>query len=153
ESIMADSWTMGSKARLPVPVMHADLSDEPRVRQRYADLSVRQEAAEMVHTRARSVRAVRNGLEDEGYTEVETPLLQLVHGGAQARPFETHLNAFDQTMTLRIATELFLKRAVVGGIDKVFEIGRVFRNEGVDSTHSPEFTMLEAYEAYSDMYG
>src|SRR5690625_3489918 len=152
-SIMADSWTMASKALRPLPVLHADLSDETRVRQRYADLIVRQEAAEMVHTRARVVRAVRNALEDQGYIEVETPILQLVHGGAQARPFETHLNAFDQTMTLRIATELFLKRAVVGGIDKVFEIGRVFRNEGVDSTHSPEFTMLEAYEAYSDMYG
>ncbi len=152
-SIMADSWTMASKALRPLPVLHADLSDETRVRQRYADLIVRQEAAEMVHTRARVVRAVRNALEDQGYIEVETPILQLVHGGAQARPFETHLNAFDQTMTLRIATELFLKRAVVGGIDKIFEVGRVFRNEGVDSTHSPEFTMLEAYEAYSDMYG
>src|SRR5690625_701663 len=152
-SIMADSWTMASKALRPLPVLHADLSDETRVRQRYADLIVRQEAAEMVHTRARVVRAVRNALEDQGYIEVETPILQLIHGGAHARPFETHLNAFDQKMTLRIATELFLKRAVVGGIDKVFEIGRVFRNEGVDSTHSPEFTMLEAYEAYSDMYG
>ena len=152
-SIMADSWTMASKALRPLPVLHAELSDETRVRQRYADLIVRQEAAEMVHTRARVIRAVRDALEDQGYIEVETPILQLVHGGAQARPFETHLNAFDQTMTLRIATELFLKRAVVGGIDKIFEIGRVFRNEGVDSTHSPEFTMLEAYEAYSDMYG
>src|SRR5690625_1758649 len=152
-SVMADSWTMASKALRPLPVLHADLSDETRVRQRYADLIVRQEAAEMVHKRAAVVRAIRRTLEDQGYIEVETPILQLIHGGAQARPFETHLNAFDQTMTLRIATELFLKRAVVGGIDKVFEIGRVFRNEGVDSTHSPEFTMLEAYEAYSDMYG
>lgn len=152
-SIMADSWTMASKALRPLPVLHADLSDETRVRQRYADLIVRQEAAEMVHKRAGVVRAVRRALEDQGYIEVETPILQLIHGGAQARPFETHLNAFDQTMTLRIATELYLKRAVVGGIDKIFEIGRVFRNEGVDSTHSPEFTMLEAYEAYSDMYG
>ena len=152
-SIMADSWTMASKALRPLPVLHADLSDEMRVRQRYADLIVRQEAAEMVHKRAGVVRAIRRTLEDQDYIEVETPILQLIHGGAQARPFETHLNAFDQTMTLRIATELYLKRAVVGGIDKIFEIGRVFRNEGVDSTHSPEFTMLEAYEAYSDMYG
>lgn len=152
-SIMADSWTMASKALRPLPVLHADLSDETRVRQRYADLIVRQEAAEMVHKRAGVVRAIRRTLEDQDYIEVETPILQLIHGGAQARPFETHLNAFDQTMTLRIATELYLKRAVVGGIDKIFEIGRVFRNEGVDSTHSPEFTMLEAYEAYSDMYG
>lgn len=152
-SIMADSWTMASKALRPLPVLHADLAEETRVRQRYADLIVRQEAAEMVHKRAGVVRAIRRTLEDQGYIEVETPILQLIHGGAQARPFETHLNAFDQTMTLRIATELYLKRAVVGGIDKIFEIGRVFRNEGVDSTHSPEFTMLEAYEAYSDMYG
>lgn len=152
-SIMADSWSMASKALRPLPVLHADLSEETRVRQRYADLIVRQEAAEMVHKRARVVSAIRRTLEDQGYIEVETPILQLMHGGAQARPFETHLNAFDQTMTLRIATELYLKRAVVGGIDKIFEVGRVFRNEGVDSTHSPEFTMLEAYEAYSDMYG
>ena len=152
-SVMADSWIMASKALRPLPVLHADLADETRVRQRYADLIVRQEAAEMVHTRAAVVRAIRRTLEDQGFIEVETPILQLIHGGAHARPFETHLNAFDQKMTLRIATELFLKRAVVGGIDKVFEIGRVFRNEGVDSTHSPEFTMLEAYEAYSDMYG
>ncbi|MDN6638014.1 MAG: lysine--tRNA ligase [Yaniella sp.] len=152
-SIMADSWTMASKALRPLPVLHADLADETRVRQRYADLIVRQEAAEMVHKRSGVVRSIRRALEDQGYIEVETPILQLIHGGAQARPFETHLNAFDQTMTLRIATELYLKRAVVGGIDKIFEIGRVFRNEGVDSTHSPEFTMLEAYEAYSDMYG
>ena len=152
-SVMADSWTMASKALRPLPVLHADLAEETRVRQRYADLIVRQEAAEMVHKRAGVVRAIRRTLEDQGYIEVETPILQLIHGGAQARPFETHLNAFDQTMTLRIATELYLKRAVVGGIDKIFEVGRVFRNEGVDSTHSPEFTMLEAYEAYSDMYG
>lgn len=152
-SIMADTWSMASKALRPLPVLHADLSEETRVRQRYADLIVRQDAAEMVHKRARVVSAIRRTFEDQGYIEVETPILQLIHGGAQARPFETHLNAFDQTMTLRIATELYLKRAVVGGIDKVFEIGRVFRNEGVDSTHSPEFTMLEAYEAYSDMYG
>src|SRR5699024_2652916 len=107
-SVMADSWTMAAKALRPLPVLPADLYDETRVRQRYADLIVRQEAAEMVHTRARVVRAVRNALEDQGYIEVEAPILQLVHGGAQARPFETHLNAFDQTMTLRIATELFL---------------------------------------------
>ena len=95
---------------------------------------------------------MRRTLEGHGYVEVETPMLQLVHGGALARPFETHLNAFDQPMTLRIATELYLKRAVVGGIDRVFEIGRVFRNEGVDSTHSPEFTTLESYEAWADMH-
>ena len=102
-----------------------------------------------------SPATVRNdmaALEDEGYIEIETPVLQLVHGGATARPFATHLNAFDQDMTLRIATELYLKRAVVGGVERVFEIGRVFRNEGVDSTHSPEFTTLEVYEAWGDQF-
>ena len=101
----------------------------------------------MVYTRAAIIRSIRDTLHRHGYVEVETPMLQLIHGGATARPFETHLNAFDQNMTLRIATELYLKRAVVGGIDRVFDMGRVFRNEGVDSTHSPEFTTLECYEA------
>jgi lysyl-tRNA synthetase class 2 len=104
----------------------------------------------MVRTRSDIVRAIRGALEDRGYLEIETPVLQLIHGGAAARPFHTHINAFDQNMTLRIALELSLKKAVVGGVDKVFELGRIFRNEGVDSTHSPEFTMLEAYEAYGD---
>ncbi|MFB9072938.1 lysine--tRNA ligase [Citricoccus parietis] len=151
-SIMADSWQMASKALRPLPVLHAELNEETRVRQRYADLIVRPEARKMVHTRAAIIRSIRHTLEAREYVEVETPVLQLVHGGAHARPFETHLNAFGQDMTLRIATELYLKRAVVGGIDRVFEIGRVFRNEGVDSTHSPEFTMLESYEAWADMY-
>ena len=97
-------------------------------------------------------RSIRETLHSREYVEVETPILQLVHGGAAARPFETHVNAFDQRMTLRIALELYLKRAVVGGIDRVYEIGRIFRNEGVDSTHSPEFTMLECYEAYADQF-
>lgn len=151
-SIMVHSWQMASKALRPLPVLHADLNEETRVRQRYADLIVRPEARQMVHTRAKIIRAIRDTLEARDYVEVETPVLQLLHGGALARPFETHLNAFDQDMTLRIATELYLKRAVVGGIDRVFEIGRVFRNEGVDSTHSPEFTTLESYEAWADMY-
>lgn len=151
-SIMADSWQMASKALRPLPVLHAELNEETRVRQRYADLIVRDAAREMVYTRAKVVSAIRRTLEGHDYVEVETPILQLVHGGAQARPFQTHLNAFDQDMTLRIATELYLKRAVVGGIDRVYEIGRVFRNEGVDSTHSPEFTTLECYEAWADMH-
>ncbi|MER8024623.1 lysine--tRNA ligase [Glutamicibacter protophormiae] len=151
-SIMADSFQMASKALRPLPVLHADLNEETRVRQRYADLIVRNEAREMVYKRAAIVRAVRNTLENRDYVEVETPMLQLVHGGASARPFKTHLNAFDQEMTLRIATELYLKRCVVGGVDRVFEVGRIFRNEGVDSTHSPEFTTLECYEAYADQY-
>lgn len=151
-SVMASEWSMASKALRPLPVLHKDLSEESRVRQRYADLVVRQEARDMVRTRAAIVSAVRRTLEDRGYLEIETPVLQLVHGGARARPFTTHMNAFDQQMTLRIALELNLKKAVVGGVDKVFEIGRIFRNEGVDSTHSPEFTMLEAYEAYGDQH-
>jgi lysyl-tRNA synthetase class 2 len=106
----------------------------------------------MVFTRAKITKSVRDTLDAHGYVEVETPMLNLIHGGATARPFETHLNAFDQGMTLRIATELYLKRAVVGGIERVYEIGRVFRNEGVDSTHSPEFTTLECYEAYADQF-
>ena len=106
----------------------------------------------MVRNRAAIVRAVRDTMHNRGFTEIETPVLQLVHGGAAARPFPTHLNAFDIKMSLRIALELYLKRAVVGGVDKVFEMGRIFRNEGVDSTHSPEFTMLEAYEAFGDQH-
>ncbi|MFC5727342.1 MULTISPECIES: lysine--tRNA ligase [Nocardioides] len=151
-SVMATRWEMASKALRPMPVLHKDLSEEVRVRQRYADLIVRQEARDMVRTRAGIVRAVRGVLEDQGYLEIETPVLQLIHGGAKARPFRTHINAFDQEMTLRIALELNLKKAVVGGVDQVFEIGRIFRNEGVDSTHSPEFTMLEAYQAYGDQF-
>ncbi|GFZ91758.1 lysine--tRNA ligase [Nesterenkonia alkaliphila] len=151
-SVMASSFSVASKAIRPLPVLHAELNEETRVRQRYADLIVRDEARRMVYQRAAVTRAIRDTLHRHDYVEVETPVLQLIHGGAQARPFHTHLNAFDQPMTLRIATELYLKRAVVGGIDRVFEIGRVFRNEGVDSTHSPEFTMLESYEAWGDMY-
>jgi lysyl-tRNA synthetase class 2 len=151
-SVLASRWEMASKALRPLPVLHKDLSEESRVRQRYADLIVRQEARDMVRTRSAVVRTVRSTLEERGFLEVETPVLQLVHGGAAARPFTTHLNAFDQEMTLRIALELNLKKAVVGGVDRVFEIGRIFRNEGVDSTHSPEFTMLEAYEAYGDQH-
>ncbi len=151
-SIMASSWQMAGKALRPLPVLHKDLSEEARVRQRYADLIVRQEARDMVRTRAAITQAVRRRLEDDGYLEVETPVLQLIHGGAHARPFNTHMNAFDQQMSLRIALELNLKKAVVGGVDKVYEIGRIFRNEGVDSTHSPEFTMVEAYQAYGDQF-
>jgi lysyl-tRNA synthetase, class II len=149
-SVMASRWEMAAKALRPLPVLHKDLSEESRVRQRYADLIVRQEARDMVRTKATALRAIRRVLDEQGYLEVETPVLQLVHGGAAARPFRTHLNAFDQAMTLRIALELSLKKAVVGGVDRVYEMGRIFRNEGVDATHSPEFTMLEAYQAYGD---
>lgn len=149
-SVMAASWRMASKALRPLPVLHKDLSAEARVRQRYADLIVRQESRDMVRTKAAILAAIRHTLEGQGYVEVETPVLQLVHGGAAARPFHTHMNAFDQRMSLRIALELNLKKAVVGGVDRVYEMGRIFRNEGVDATHSPEFTMLEAYQAYGD---
>ncbi len=149
-SVLADSWRLTAKALRPLPVAHKPLSEEMRVRQRYVDLIVRPEAREMVFTRAAVTRSVRETMHRRGFLEVETPILQVVHGGAAARPFETHLNAFDLDMSLRIATELFLKRCIVGGIDKVYEMGQVFRNEGVDSTHSPEFMVLEAYEAYGD---
>lgn len=151
-SIMADSWQMASKALRPMPNLHSELNDETRVRQRYLDLMVRDEARQIVLKRAKITQTVRDVLNKRGYTELETPILQLIHGGASARPFTTHLNAFDQPMTLRIATELFLKSAAVGGMERVYEIGRVFRNEGVDSTHSPEFTTLECYEAYADQF-
>lgn len=149
-SVMATRWGVASKALRPLPTLHKELSEESRVRQRYADLVVRQEARDMVRTKAAALRAVRSVLDGQGYLEVETPVLQLIHGGAAARPFRTHLNAFDQEMVLRIALELNLKKAVVGGVDRVYEMGRIFRNEGVDATHSPEFTMLEAYQAWGD---
>jgi lysyl-tRNA synthetase class 2 len=149
-SVMATRWQMASKALRPLPVLHKELSEESRVRQRYADLVVRQEARDMVRTKATVLRALRSVLEEQGYVEVETPVIQLIHGGAAARPFRTHMNAFDHEMVLRIALELNLKKAVVGGVDRVYEMGRIFRNEGVDATHSPEFTMLEAYQAWGD---
>ncbi len=149
-SIFAEEWQIASKALRPLPVLHKDLSEEARVRQRYVDLIVRPEARDVARLRARVLRAVRDYLHGRDYVEVETPVLQALYGGATARPFTTHLNAFDMEVFLRIAPELFLKRAVVGGIERVFEISRNFRNEGVDSTHSPEFAMLEAYQAYGD---
>jgi len=151
-SVMATSWRMASKALRPLPTMHHELSEEARVRQRYNDLIMRAEARNMVRSRSKVTRAIRESLTADGFIEVETPTLQLIHGGAAARPFRTHLNAFDIDMTLRIALELYLKRATVGGADRVFEIGRVFRNEGIDSTHSAEFTMLEAYQAWGDQF-
>jgi lysyl-tRNA synthetase class 2 len=149
-SVLADDWVMTAKALRPLPVAHKPMSEEARVRQRYLDLVVREQARGTVRTRAAVVRSLRDSLHRRGYIEVETPMLQLIHGGAAARPFVTHSNALDIDLYLRIAPELFLKRAVVGGLEKVFEINRNFRNEGVDSTHSPEFAMLEAYEAYGD---
>ena len=147
-SVLADSWQMASKSLRPLPVAHKEMSEESRVRQRYVDLIVRPEARAVARQRIAVVRAIRNALQRRGFLEVETPILQTLAGGAAARPFATHSNALDIDLYLRIAPELFLKRCVVGGFDKVFELNRVFRNEGSDSTHSPEFSMLETYQTY-----
>ena len=120
------------------------------MRRRYVDLIVNPEARRLAELRGAVLASFRQGLNARGFLEVETPVLQTVHGGANARPFRTHINAYDLDLYLRIALELYLKRLIVGGIEKVYEIGRIFRNEGVDATHNPEFTMLEAYEAYGD---
>lgn len=147
-SVLADSWQIISKALRPLPVAHKELSEESRVRQRYVDLIVRPEARTIARQRIAVVRAVRSAYERRGFLEVETPMLQTLAGGAAARPFVTHSNALDADLFLRIAPELFLKRCLVGGFEKVFEMNRNFRNEGADSTHSPEFAMLETYQAY-----
>lgn len=147
-SVLADSWQMASKSLRPLPVAHKEMSEESRVRQRYVDLIVRPEARTVARQRIDVMRALRSALERRGFLEVETPMLQTLAGGAAARPFVTHSNALDSDLYLRIAPELFLKRCVVGGFDRVFELNRVFRNEGADSTHSPEFAMLETYQAY-----
>ena len=149
-SVFADEWALAAKALRPLPVLHKPLSEEARVRRRYVDLIVRSTARDAVRVRAAVMRSLRENLHRRGYVEVETPMLQTQPGGAAARPFVTHMNAFDIELYLRIAPELFLKRAVVGGVERVFEINRNFRNEGADWSHSPEFAMLEAYEAYGD---
>lgn len=149
-SIFADRWQMAAKSLRPLPVAHRPLSEENRVRQRYVDLIMRPQARQLARQRIAAVASLRQSLTSRGYLEVETPILQVMHGGAAARPFVTHMNAYDIDLYLRIAPELFLKRCVVGGIEKVFDINRNFRNEGADSTHSPEFSMLEFYEAYAD---
>jgi lysyl-tRNA synthetase class 2 len=152
-SIMVSDWQIASKAILPLPNMYTELNEETRVRSRFLDLIVRDRARETVVARAKVNASIRNTLDSRGFIEVETPILQVQPGGAAARPFITHSNAFDTELYLRIATELFLKRAVVGGIDRVYEVNRDFRNEGADSTHSPEFAMLEAYQSYTDYNG
>jgi lysyl-tRNA synthetase, class II len=150
-SVLADSYAITAKALRPLPEKHAGLNDpEARVRQRYLDLIINPEARRMAELRATVTRSLREELHARGFLEAETPVLQVLHGGANARPFVTHSNAYDIQLYLRIALELYLKRLVVGGIEKVYEIGRIFRNEGADATHNPEFTMLEAYEAYGD---
>ena len=149
-SVTADKWHMAAKALRPLPNLHKPLNEETRVRQRYADLIVRDTARHIARLRPAVMTSLRKSFAERDYIEVETPMLQTMHGGATARPFITQSNAFDMELFLRIAPELFLKRCVVGGIDRVFEINRNFRNEGADSTHSPEFAMLEFYQAYAD---
>ncbi len=149
-SVLANNWLMAAKTLRPMPNLHNELEEEFRVRHRYIDLIVRDRAREVVKIRSQVMQSLRNTFAGHAFTEIETPMLQVMHGGASARPFKTHSNAFDTELYLRIAPELFLKRAVVGGLERVFEINRNFRNEGADRTHSPEFAMLEAYEAYGD---
>ena len=149
-SVLANNWLMAAKTLRPMPNLHNELEEEFRVRHRYIDLIVRDRAREVVKIRSQVMQSLRKTFAGHAFTEIETPMLQVMHGGASARPFKTHSNAFDTELYLRIAPELFLKRAVVGGLERVFEINRNFRNEGADRTHSPEFAMLEAYEAYGD---
>ena len=149
-SILANSFTLAAKALRPLPVEHKPLSEESRVRMRYVDLIVREEARSNARLRPAVMKSLRQTFSSRNYVEVETPMLQVMHGGAAARPFKTFSNAYEMDLFLRIAPELYLKRCVVGGLEKVFEINRNFRNEGADSSHSPEFAMIETYEAYGD---
>jgi lysyl-tRNA synthetase, class II len=147
-SVFATEWAIAAKALQPLPALHKELSDEQRTRKPYLAMIADEKTRNMVRQRSKVVSSLRRTFESIDFLEVETPMLQTVHGGAAARPFTTHMNAFDIDLFLRIAPELFLKRCLVGGIERVFEINRDFRNEGVDGTHAPEFTMLEAYQAY-----
>src|SRR4051795_3884343 len=150
-SVKLDDWTLLAKSLRPPPEKWHGLSDtETRFRQRELDLIANEESREVFVARAKIISAIRRFLDDEGFIEVETPVLQPIYGGALARPFSTHFNALDRTMYLRIATELYLKRLIVGGLERVYEIGKDFRNEGLSPKHNPEFTMLEWYEAYAD---
>jgi lysyl-tRNA synthetase class 2 len=149
-SILANSYEMAAKSLRPLPNDHKPMSEETRVRMRYVDLIVRPEARSNARLRPAVMRSLRETFHNENFIEVETPMLQVMHGGAAARPFKSFSNAYDMDLFLRIAPELFLKRCVVGGIERVFEINRNFRNEGADSSHSPEFAMIESYQAYGD---
>jgi lysyl-tRNA synthetase, class II len=150
-TLRVTDFTLLAKSLRPPPEKHHGLQDvETRFRHRELDLMANEEARELFVMRARVISAVRRYLDHEGFIEVDTPVLQPLYGGAAARPFTTHHNALDRTFYLRIATELYLKRLIVGGLERVYELGKDFRNEGVDSTHNPEFTMVEFYEAYAD---
>ena len=149
-SILANSYAISAKSLRPLPNDHKPMSEETRVRMRYVDLIVRPEARSNARLRPAVMRSLRETFHNENFIEVETPMLQVMHGGAAARPFKSFSNAYDMDLFLRIAPELFLKRCVVGGIERVFEINRNFRNEGADSSHSPEFAMIESYQAYGD---
>jgi len=150
-SLRVDSFVLLAKALRPPPDTHAGLADvQTRYRRRELDLIANQDVRQLFIDRARIIGAIRRYLDDAGFVEVETPVLQPLYGGALARPFTTHHNELDRTLYLRIATELYLKRLLVGGLEKVYELGKDFRNEGVSSKHNPEFTMVEFYEAYAD---
>ena len=149
-SILANSWKLASKSLRPLPNDHKPMSEDTRVRMRYVDLIVRPEARATARMRPQVMRSLRDTFNSFDFIEVETPMLQVMHGGAAARPFKTFSNAYDMDLFMRIAPELFLKRCVVGGIERVFEINRNFRNEGADSSHSPEFAMVESYMSYGD---
>jgi lysyl-tRNA synthetase class 2 len=149
-SVLANSWSLAAKSLRPLPNEHKPMSEETRVRMRYVDLIVRPEARAYARLRPTVMRSLRETFHNQDFIEVETPMLQVMHGGAAARPFKSFSNAYDMDLYLRIAPELFLKRCVVGGIERVFEINRNFRNEGADSSHSPEFAMIESYQAYGD---
>ncbi len=153
-SVHVKEYTLLSKSLLPLPEKFHGLKDvDTRYRQRYVDLIVNPEARETFVKRSKAISAIRAYFDNLGYLEVETPVLNTVQGGATARPFVTHHNALDLDMYLRIATELYLKRCIIGGFERVYEIGRLFRNEGMDTRHNPEFTTIEFYEAYTDIHG
>ncbi|HEX4587012.1 MAG TPA: bifunctional lysylphosphatidylglycerol synthetase/lysine--tRNA ligase LysX [Mycobacterium sp.] len=150
-SLMVQTWRLIGKCLRPLPDKWKGLTDqEARVRARYVDLAINSEARDLIRARSGVLHSIRETLVGKGFLEVETPILQQIHGGANARPFLTHINAYDLDLYLRIAPELYLKRLLVGGVERVFELGRAFRNEGVDFSHNPEFTLLEAYQAHAD---
>lgn len=153
QSLLVTDWRLIGKCLRPLPDKWKGLTDpEARVRSRYVDLAINTDARDLITARSAILHAIRETLVGKGFLEVETPILQQIHGGANARPFQTHINAYDLDLYLRIAPELYLKKLCVGGVERVFELGRAFRNEGVDFSHNPEFTLLEAYQAHADYH-